>query len=91
MGAVEAKGFVQMFAKAGLHVEIEGGPVGVVIYGPSRAVVAKVSNHMLGAVRTRDPLASVEKIVEDRDESPATRFVTTLSFDWQVFNSSRAA
>ena len=72
----------ERYAEAGLPVEIEAGPVGVVVYGPARRVVESVCRALVETVRDVDTHAVIDGGGEDRDESSATRFWAVVTFDW---------
>jgi hypothetical protein len=73
--------------KAGLAVELEPGPVGMVVYGPSKATVLASARSLLASARAKDAKASIESIDFERDELPETCWVAVVSFDWETFGA----
>lgn len=72
------------YAGAGLRVEIEAGPIGLVVYGPDRSAVSRVAAECVAAARVDgDPLAEIEHIGVDDGEPPPTRWVAVVTFDWE--------
>lgn len=67
---------------AGLPVEIETGPIGIVVYGPSSSVVWRCAKGLLATVQERDPRGEIEAVDQDHDEPIATRWHAVVRFEW---------
>lgn len=82
---VRASALEALHRETGLLVEIEAGPVGLVVYGPSVAAVRAAAVSLVRSARTRDPKAELEPIGDDADEPAETRFYGVVRFDWAKF------
>ena len=80
-----------LYARAGMPIEIEAGPVGLVVYGPSPAIVRKAAQSLASTPRVLGADVAVGPITVEPDEPKATRFWTTVEFDWSVIETRGAA
>lgn len=71
-----------LYAASGMPVEIEIGPVGVVVYAASPAMAARAAESLADAPRTLGVFVTVEAPVFERDEPAATAWIATVRFDW---------
>lgn len=79
-----------MYRGAGLPCEIEAGRAGLVVYGPTRAIVTRVANKLATSVR-QVAFVGIENAVHERDEQPATAWVATVRFNWDELPLSMTA
>ena len=81
--AVRLTDLEMSYGRRGLVVEIEAGPIGLVIYGESRATVFVVAHESARAARRcGDARAEVEHVGIDADEPAATRWLACVTLDW---------
>jgi len=85
---VRLKDFEDAYLAAGLVVEVEAGPIGVVVYGASKHVVSTVATHLAESARARDPRAEVEFIGTDEGEPAETRWHAVVTFNWATMGSA---
>lgn len=84
LGHPAAKRLAALYTRAGLPVEVEAGPVGLVVYGSDAATVRRVAQSLASTPRVLGGEVTVGPITVDQDEPEATRFWTTVEFDWSV-------
>jgi hypothetical protein len=72
------------YLAAGLTVEIEAGPIGLVIYGAGRQIVATIARKLVESARAKDPRAEVEYVGTDEKEPSETRWHAVVTFDWST-------
>ena len=80
-----------LVAKAGFkNIQIEAGPVGLVVYGPTQTSVAQVAAKMAEFAKLFDTHARAEAVCVDADEAPTSRFIATVRFDWNALSQEAA-
>lgn len=90
-GALRARTFESRLSALGVHgLEIEVGPVGFVIYGPSFSEVARGAALVAAWARLIDTSVRLDRVAVDVDEPAETRFVTTVHFAWDLVQSRAA-
>jgi len=76
---------MSLYANAGLPCTLDAGPVGIVVYAATRERAAEIADRLVEVVRMRDPKAFREPVVFERDELPATAWVTAVHIHWERF------
>ena len=76
---------------AGLPVEIEAGPVGFMVYGPSARTVMDSARALMRAIRQFDAAVLVDPVATEPDERPETRVFTSVRFDWSKVEQGKQA
>lgn len=86
-----AKALAGLYVDVGLPCEIEAGPVGLVVYGPTSATVNAVTKSLARGPRTLGVAVRTSPAAADADEPEATRWWGTVEFDWDAMPSSASA
>lgn len=73
-----------MYLAAGLPCELDAGPVGIVVYAATPAIVSAVANGLAKAPRSLGVWVRVEDPCFEPDENPATAYVAAVCFDWDA-------
>lgn len=71
-----------VFSAEGVHVEVEAGPIGLIIYGDSQEAVTKVAKVVVASAHRVDKRAEVEHVGIDRAEPAKTQWHAVVTFDW---------
>lgn len=69
-------------AQLGMPVQVEAGPVGLVVYGASTACVATAAKQLVDWARLVDDGARCDRVAFDGEEPAETRFITTVHVCW---------
>jgi len=79
----DPKNLESMYRAVGLPCVLDIGPVGIVVYAATPAIVSRVANQLAQAPRTLGVWVEVETPVFEKDEQPETAYVAAVKFDWQ--------